>query len=283
MCQGFVADDINGDGACVLMRKPDPAGSAKVSSKDPRIMVSREPHERGTGGTTYYRLWPEGHYRDYDGHTQKSAPGYNLDLNRMSPYQYAPEGMQSGAGSLPGMLPQGQAVYEARHSLSLSLSLSLSHTHTHTHTHAHTHTRARTHARTHAQALVARNNVTTLQSYHTSGRMILHSSSKVTGSDSRVFESLAKLGEKLTGYHQVSPPPPAFPPLTHTHTTHTHRLLGTTTWVRSIFTAAASAPGHTNIVRPDRHFLFPAYVFINKYECDVTQAASSLSRMNAGI
>jgi len=33
--------------------------------------------------------------------------------------------------------------------------------------------------------------------------MILHSSPTVTGSDSGVFDSLAKLGEKLTGYHQV--------------------------------------------------------------------------------
>jgi hypothetical protein len=162
---GFVADDLDGDGACVLMRKPDPAGTTKTSSEDPRIMVSRAPHERGDPDATYYRLWPEGQYRDYDGATQKSAPGYGLDLNRMSPYQYAPEGVQSGAGPLPGFLPQGQAVYEA---------------------------------------LVARNNVTTLQSYHTSGRMILHSSPTVTGSDSGVFDSLAKLGEKLTGYHQVT-------------------------------------------------------------------------------
>lgn len=34
--------------------------------------------------------------------------------------------------------------------------------------------------------------------------MILHSSPTVTGSDSGVFDSLAKLGEKLTGYHQVN-------------------------------------------------------------------------------
>ena len=44
--------------------------------------------------------------RDYDGSTQTQAAGYNLDLNRMSPYQYAPEGVQSGAGPMPGFLPQ---------------------------------------------------------------------------------------------------------------------------------------------------------------------------------
>ena len=183
---GFVADDIDGNGMCVLMRQADPAGSAKLSDKDERIMVSRAPHDRGTDGTDYYRLWPEGTCartphspphcgswqlsvvladRDYDGSTQTQAAAYSLDLNRMSPYQYAPEGVQSGAGPMPGFLPQGQAVYEA---------------------------------------LVARNNIATLQSYHTSGRMILHSSPSVTGSDSGVFESLAKLGEELTGYHQVT-------------------------------------------------------------------------------
>ena len=123
---GFVADDIDGNGACVLMRRPDPAGTTKLSDDDSRIMVQRAPHERGDSDSTFYRLWPEGQYRDYDGSTQKSAPGYSLDLNRMSPYQYAPEGVQSGAGPMPGFLPQGQAVYEA---------------------------------------LVARNNITTLQSY----------------------------------------------------------------------------------------------------------------------
>ena len=92
--------------------------------------------------------------RDYDGSTQTQAASYSLDLNRMSPYQYAPEGVQSGAGPMPGFLPQGQAVYEA---------------------------------------LVARNNIATLQSYHPSGRMILHSSPSVTGSDSGVFESLAQV------------------------------------------------------------------------------------------
>ena len=53
------------------------------------------------------------------------------------------------------------------------------------------------------EALVARNNIATLQSYHTSGRMILHSSPSVTGSDSGVFESLAK----------VRPPPLRAPTL----------------------------------------------------------------------
>lgn len=54
---GFVAKDVDGDGKCLMMRQRDAAGPYKPSTLDPRIMVRREPHERGGD---YYRLWPEG-------------------------------------------------------------------------------------------------------------------------------------------------------------------------------------------------------------------------------
>lgn len=68
---------------------------------------------------------------------------YSIDLNRHSPYEWKPEGGQAGAGPYPMYLPQGRAVYEA---------------------------------------LVKRNNIATLQSYHTSGAMVLHNGPSVTGS-----------------------------------------------------------------------------------------------------
>ena len=160
---GFVADDVDGNDLCVLMRQKDPSGTVKVSELDPRIMVQRNPQEREIEGD-FYRLYPEGKFRDYDGFTKKPAPAFSIDLNRHSPYEYKPEGGQAGAGPLPMYLPQGRAVYEA---------------------------------------LVARNNVATLQSYHTSGRMILHNSPTVTGGDAPIFEALSKMGEKATGYKQV--------------------------------------------------------------------------------
>lgn len=72
---------------------------------------------------------------------------YSIDLNRHSPYEWKPEGGQAGAGPYPMYLPQGRAVYEA---------------------------------------LVKRNNIATLQSYHTSGAMVLHNGPSVTGTVSIV-------------------------------------------------------------------------------------------------
>ena len=68
-------------------------------------MLQREPHETDET-TTYYRLVPEGVFKDYDGQHQSAAPAFSLDLNRQFPYQWASEGTQAGAGSFPSHLPQ---------------------------------------------------------------------------------------------------------------------------------------------------------------------------------
>ena len=54
---GLRREDIDGDGRVLTMRVPDPNGPWKVSERDPRLMVRRDPTE--TGGR-YYRLLPEG-------------------------------------------------------------------------------------------------------------------------------------------------------------------------------------------------------------------------------
>ena len=54
---GLVREDIDGDGRVLTMRVPDSNGPWKVSARDPRLMVRRDPTE--TGGR-YYRLLPEG-------------------------------------------------------------------------------------------------------------------------------------------------------------------------------------------------------------------------------
>ena len=92
---GFIADDVDGNDLCVLMRQKDPSGTVKVSELDPRIMVQRNPQEREIEGD-FYRLYPEGKFRDYDGFTKKPAPAFSIDLNRHSPYEYKPEGGQAG-------------------------------------------------------------------------------------------------------------------------------------------------------------------------------------------
>ena len=50
---GFVADDVDGNGECVLMRQRDPSGTVKISEMDPRIMVTRGPQERELEGEFY--------------------------------------------------------------------------------------------------------------------------------------------------------------------------------------------------------------------------------------
>lgn len=44
-----------------------------MSALDSRIMVQRSPEERDPHGE-YYRLYPEGVFRDYDGFTKTTAP-----------------------------------------------------------------------------------------------------------------------------------------------------------------------------------------------------------------
>src|SRR5574341_2006636 len=60
---GLVLEDIDGDGRILTMRIPDPNGTWKVSTEDPRLLVRREPAE--TGGS-YYRLLPAGRGEGYD-------------------------------------------------------------------------------------------------------------------------------------------------------------------------------------------------------------------------
>jgi murein tripeptide amidase MpaA len=52
---GLRREDVDGDGRVLTMRVPDPNGPWKVSSRDRRLMVRRDPVE--TGGR-YYRLLP---------------------------------------------------------------------------------------------------------------------------------------------------------------------------------------------------------------------------------
>ena len=44
---GLRREDIDGDGRVLTMRLPDPNGPWKVSERDPRLMVRREPEETG--------------------------------------------------------------------------------------------------------------------------------------------------------------------------------------------------------------------------------------------
>ena len=54
---GLRREDVDGDGRVLTMRVPDANGPWKVSERDRRLMVRRDPAE---SGGRYYRLVPEG-------------------------------------------------------------------------------------------------------------------------------------------------------------------------------------------------------------------------------
>jgi murein tripeptide amidase MpaA len=106
--EGLINEDIDGDGRMLYMRIPDPNGPWKAHPDEPRLLIRREPTERGG---TYYRVVPEGSLRNYDGVTIQVAPNKEgLDINRNFPYQWRQEGEQPGSGPYPTSEPEIRAV-----------------------------------------------------------------------------------------------------------------------------------------------------------------------------
>lgn len=99
LTDGIEMQDLDGDGRILTMRIKDPNGPWKVSDKDPRLMIRRDPVE--TDGT-YYRIIPEGLIRNYDGfHIPAASHEQNLDFNRNFPVEWRKEQEQKGAGDYP--------------------------------------------------------------------------------------------------------------------------------------------------------------------------------------
>jgi murein tripeptide amidase MpaA len=107
---GLRREDLDGDGRVLTMRVPDANGPWKVSDRDPRLMVRRDPTE--TAGR-YYRLLPEGVIENWDGATFKLAPRKeNLDLNRNFPAGWRQEHEQYGAGPYPASEPEVRSAVQ---------------------------------------------------------------------------------------------------------------------------------------------------------------------------
>ncbi len=101
---GLQRVDIDGDGRVLTMRVADPNGPWKVSDRDPRLMVRRDPTEIGGH---YFRLLPEGTIEGWDGVTLRLAPHKErLDLNRNFPAGWRQEHEQFGAGPYPTSEPE---------------------------------------------------------------------------------------------------------------------------------------------------------------------------------
>lgn len=101
--------DVNGDGIIVDMRVPDPNGEWKISEKDARVMVEREPFE---DGGNYYRIIPEGFIENYDGGEILIPRPRDGNLNRQYPYGWGPEGEEYGAGAYPTSEPEAKAIVQ---------------------------------------------------------------------------------------------------------------------------------------------------------------------------
>ncbi len=98
---GLIPQDIDGDGYIVNMRVPDPRGEWKVDAQEPRLMIQREPGEEGG---TYYRIYPEGLIRDWDGVDVKITPQQDGNMNRNFPVNWSPQ--EYGAGDYPFTEPE---------------------------------------------------------------------------------------------------------------------------------------------------------------------------------
>src|ERR687894_739195 len=102
---GLQPEDVDGDGEILQMRVEDEHGEWRASDGDPRLMVPRAPDE---AGGTYYRLYKEGTFKDYDGFERKIArPFHGLDMNRQYPYHWQDE--ERDAGPYPLSEPESRA------------------------------------------------------------------------------------------------------------------------------------------------------------------------------
>jgi murein tripeptide amidase MpaA len=166
--EGLYPDDLNGDGKILQMRFPDPNGAFRKSEKDPRVMVRRGPDEFGG---EYYSVITEGTINNWDGHEIKLAPmRHGLDLNRNFPYDWAPEGNQTGAGDFPFSEPETRAI---------------------------------------AQYWSTHKNINGFVAYHTYAGAILrpystHPDEHFATHDLDVFKLIGERGTELTGYPCVS-------------------------------------------------------------------------------
>jgi murein tripeptide amidase MpaA len=167
---GLHPEDVDGDGNILQMRVEDENGEWRVSEKDPRLMVPRTPDEADPE-TTYYRLYSEGTFKDYDGFARKIArPLYGLDMNRQYPYHWQAEDEQVGAGPYPLSEPESRAQVDF---------------------------------------LLGHKNVFGAHTYHTFCGAILRPYSdrpddEMPEHDLAVFKALGERGTKITGYPNIS-------------------------------------------------------------------------------
>lgn len=170
--QGFRSEDIDGNGVVLQMRVLDPDGPYKVSAKDSRVMIPRDPLDLPDSKQKFYRLLPEGVFESFDGfHQGNSLTRFGLDFNRQAPTQpFHSEGEEPGAGPFPLFCPETRCV---------------------------------------AEALAKRKNVSLFFDLHTWGRVLLRPSSlradsELNPEDLNVLTLICQIGEKATQYKPLN-------------------------------------------------------------------------------
>jgi hypothetical protein len=102
---GLIPEDVDGDGYLVWMRVPDPLGEWKKSPDNPDIMIQRAPHEREG---EFYRLYPEGRIRDFDGVSVPIEKPFDGNMNRNFPTNWSPQ--EYGGGLHPLSEPEAKGM-----------------------------------------------------------------------------------------------------------------------------------------------------------------------------
>jgi len=102
--------DLDGDGRCRFLRMEDEAGDFVASPRHPGLMLPRLLDDP----KPWYRLYPEGEIRHWDGHTipTPAMMAGSTDLNRNFSWNWKPEPEQAGAGMHPGSEPESRAIME---------------------------------------------------------------------------------------------------------------------------------------------------------------------------
>jgi hypothetical protein len=103
--EGLIPQDIDGDGYMVSMRVPDSKGEWKKSARNPEIMVQRRPGEEGG---SYYRVYPEGLIRNFDGVNIPIEKPFDGNMNRNFPTNWSPQ--EYGAGDYPLSEPEAAGI-----------------------------------------------------------------------------------------------------------------------------------------------------------------------------
>ncbi|MCY0895438.1 MAG: M14 family metallopeptidase [Alicyclobacillaceae bacterium] len=168
--EGYVPEDVDGDGHIRLLRVEAEDGGFAVDSEGPDVMRPRKP---GEIGGTYYHVFPEGRVdrRSQTGNFPAFAKASRarrseMDFNRNFPIRWAGESGQPGAGPYPLSEPELRAL---------------------------------------AEFLMKRRNVAAYAAVHTSGGVILRQPS--TGGDTvlsqmdrHLFSRMAEMGAEVSGY-----------------------------------------------------------------------------------